>query len=174
MFCGDEDNGQLAVSTVWGEGEGGGLRVKAAPLSTHMRVCLPPQAWYLLSAMGLYALAPGTPDYVLGSPLFASMSIALPGGGTLQINGANNSAANVYVQGVTWNGAAVTGISLPYNALMQGGTLAFQLGPQPPTSSPEAAQSCGNAVGGQVLRGAGKCRTAGTAGGGGRRGRGGV
>jgi putative alpha-1,2-mannosidase len=104
--------------------------------------------------MGLYALAPGTPDYVLGSPLFAAMSIALPGGGALQILAPNNTADTVYVQSVTWNGAAVSGVSLPYGQLMQGGTLTFQVGAQPPAGAQSGAQCAGHAG----LRGSGRSK----------------
>jgi predicted alpha-1,2-mannosidase len=34
-------------------------------------------AWYVLSTMGLYGLNPGTDEYVLGSPLFGRIDVAL-------------------------------------------------------------------------------------------------
>eukprot|EP00698_Gefionella_okellyi_P025089 TRINITY_DN9072_c0_g1_i1.p1 TRINITY_DN9072_c0_g1~~TRINITY_DN9072_c0_g1_i1.p1 ORF type:complete len:824 (+),score=128.57 TRINITY_DN9072_c0_g1_i1:55-2472(+) len=96
MFCGDEDNGEMA-------------------------------SWYLLSALGLYTLVPGTQDYVLGSPLFAHVSIQLAGGKTLEIVAQDNSAENVYVSAVEWNGVAVQGNSVRYEQLMQGGVLSFAM-----------------------------------------------
>lgn len=35
-------------------------------------------AWFVLSALGLYATTPGTPNYVLGTPLFRHVRIARP------------------------------------------------------------------------------------------------
>jgi putative alpha-1,2-mannosidase len=34
-------------------------------------------AWYILSTLGLYGLNPGTQEYIIGSPLFADVEIAL-------------------------------------------------------------------------------------------------
>ena len=42
-------------------------------------------SWYLLSAMGIYSLTPGHPSYVLTSPEFDSVKIALRNGKTLEI-----------------------------------------------------------------------------------------
>lgn len=104
MFCGDEDNGEVA-------------------------------SWYILSALGLYALAPGTPNYVLGSPLFSHVQITLDNTSrTLDIVATNNSATNVYVQSVTWNGQPVQGVSVNYADLMQGGVLNFTMTDTPNSS----------------------------------------
>lgn len=35
-------------------------------------------AWFVLSALGLYSTTPGTPDYVLGTPLFRHVRVARP------------------------------------------------------------------------------------------------
>jgi putative alpha-1,2-mannosidase len=95
-------------------------------------------AWYILNAIGLYPLSPASGDYVLGSPLFGAVSIPLNGGAAaLNITTVNQGPANVYVQGVSWNGAPVTGISVPYSALMAGGVLEFTMGPAPASSSAE-------------------------------------
>lgn len=88
-------------------------------------------SWYLLSAMGLYSLVPGTPDYLLGSPLFRSVNITLGPTSTLVISAINNSAENYYVRGVTWNGAALSGLRIAYADLMKGGVLEFTMSPNP-------------------------------------------
>ena len=89
-------------------------------------------AWYILNAIGLYPLSPASGDYVLGSPLFGSVSIALDGApAPLNITTVNQGPANVYVQGVTWNGVPVEGITMPYSKLMAGGVLEFTMGPTP-------------------------------------------
>ena len=37
-------------------------------------------AWYVLSALGIYPVCPGRPEYVLGTPLFPEATLHLPGG----------------------------------------------------------------------------------------------
>ena len=76
-------------------------------------------------------LTQGDPAYILGSPLFATVSIATATGQPLIISAVNQSPTNVYVQSVTWNGAAVSGVSVSYFDIMQGGKLQFTMGPAP-------------------------------------------
>jgi putative alpha-1,2-mannosidase len=47
----------------------------------------------------------------------------------------NQSPTNVYVQGVTWNGVAVAGVSVSYFDIIKGGTLQFTMGPRPPSAT---------------------------------------
>lgn len=37
-------------------------------------------AWYVISALGFYAVTPGTPNYEIGTPHFDDVTLALPGG----------------------------------------------------------------------------------------------
>ena len=37
-------------------------------------------AWYVFSALGMYPVCPGTPEYVLGSPLFDKATLHLENG----------------------------------------------------------------------------------------------
>jgi len=55
-------------------------------------------AWYVISALGFYAVCPGQPGYVIGSPLFNRATLRLPQGTTFTIQAANNSPQNVYIQ----------------------------------------------------------------------------
>jgi len=88
-------------------------------------------SWYLLTSLGLYSVAQGDPSYILGSPLFANVVITLAGGQTLTVSAVNQAPENVYVQGVTWNGVKVPGVSVNYFDLMKGGTLQFTMGASP-------------------------------------------
>ncbi|WP_236792920.1 GH92 family glycosyl hydrolase [Amycolatopsis sp. GM8] len=87
-------------------------------------------AWYIFSALGFYPLQMGSPDYAVGSPLFQQATIHLPGR-DLVINAPKNSAKNVYVQGLRVNGRPWTSTSLPHDLLARGGTLDFDMGPNP-------------------------------------------
>ena len=42
-------------------------------------------AWYLLSALGLYQLVPGSLEYSLGSPLFRHVRLTLDSGNILEV-----------------------------------------------------------------------------------------
>ena len=88
-------------------------------------------AWYVLASMGLYPLRMGSPDYVIGSPLFRQSTLALPGGKQLVVRAQDNSSENVYVQSLKVNGKAWTKTWIPHKLLVQGATLDFVMGPQP-------------------------------------------
>lgn len=88
-------------------------------------------AWYLFAAMGLYPLRMGTPEYVIGSPLFKHASLRLPNGRTLTVNAPQNSPQNVYVQSLKVNGKPWRKTWLPHADIANGATLDFVMGPTP-------------------------------------------
>jgi putative alpha-1,2-mannosidase len=88
-------------------------------------------AWYIFNAIGLYPISPASGNFVLGSPLFGSVSIDVGAATPLVITAVNQAPNNVYVTGVTWNGAAVSGVNVAYADLMQGGTLTFTMAASP-------------------------------------------
>ncbi|HEX6070982.1 MAG TPA: glycoside hydrolase family 92 protein, partial [Longimicrobiaceae bacterium] len=88
-------------------------------------------AWYAFSAMGFYPVAPGIPNYVLGSPLFARTTLHLAGGATFTIDAAGASALNPYIQSATLNGQPFDRSWISHEELLRGGTLSLQMGPEP-------------------------------------------
>ncbi|PPK84541.1 putative alpha-1,2-mannosidase [Neolewinella xylanilytica] len=88
-------------------------------------------AWYVFSALGFYPVAPATDQYVLGAPLFERITLELENGNTLVISAPENSDVNRYVQRVSWNGEPYEKNWVSHEALMQGGTLEFEMGPEP-------------------------------------------
>ncbi|WP_442946148.1 glycoside hydrolase domain-containing protein [Olivibacter sp. CPCC 100613] len=54
-------------------------------------------SWYVISALGLYSVCPGTTQYNIGSPVFRKATITLEDGKKFTINATNNSPANVYI-----------------------------------------------------------------------------
>jgi hypothetical protein len=88
-------------------------------------------AGYVFGALGFYPLQMGSPYYVVGSPLFKQATIHLEGGRDLVINAPNNSARNVYVQGLRLNGRPHSQTYLSADDLAKGGTLQFDMGPSP-------------------------------------------
>jgi predicted alpha-1,2-mannosidase len=88
-------------------------------------------AWYIFSALGFYPVAPASGEYAIGSPLVKSATVKLENGKTFSVEAKNQSEANVYVQGVTLNGAALKKPSFAHADIMKGGKLVFVMGPQP-------------------------------------------
>jgi predicted alpha-1,2-mannosidase len=84
-------------------------------------------AWYILSALGLYAVCPGKPEYTVGSPLFAHATIHLADGKTLVIDAPGNSATTPYVRSLAVNGAAHRSAVIDHGTLAQGAVLKFEM-----------------------------------------------
>lgn len=91
-------------------------------------------SWYVLNALGLYALTPGHPAWVLGAPLFPRAVVRLQGGKMLEIRAAGFDPAAPYVADVHLNGRAVDSLEVPHAALADGGELVF-------TMTPDAARA---------------------------------
>ena len=88
-------------------------------------------SWYILNALGIYPLCPGRPEYVLGSPLFKSVRVRVPGRKDLTIEAPQNSPQNFYVQKLTVNGKTHEPLWIAHQTLAQGGQLRFDMGPKP-------------------------------------------
>jgi predicted alpha-1,2-mannosidase len=88
-------------------------------------------AWYVMSAMGLYAVDPVSATYVFGSPLFKKVALEVAPGKTLTIEAPLTSDENIYIQSVTWNGRPHSKTWIAHADLIQGGRLVFQMGPKP-------------------------------------------
>lgn len=88
-------------------------------------------SWYVISAMGLYSVCPGTTEYVIGSPVFPKMTIQLENGKKLVIEAEGNSSENVYIQSASLNGKPFTRNYLQYDELMNGGVIHYQMGNTP-------------------------------------------
>jgi hypothetical protein len=88
-------------------------------------------AWYLFSALGFYPLQVGSPYYAIGSPLFEKATIHQENGRDIVINAPQNSAGNVYVQGLKVDGASYDKSYLSHDQLANGATLDFDMGPAP-------------------------------------------
>src|ERR1700722_11979617 len=120
-------------------------------------------SWYVWAALGLFPVTPGEADLALASPLFPSVTIALPGGRRLVETAPGATSSRPYVHALTVSGLRrpsartqqCTGARgdgtpagtwdmpwLPASALSAGGTLHYTLSGTPdPTwgSSPDAS-----------------------------------
>ena len=88
-------------------------------------------AWYVWSALGMYPVCPGTPQYVLGAPLFKKMTLKLENGKQIVITAPRNSDENIYVNKVTVNGQPYSKEYLNHFDLMKGAVIQFDMQAQP-------------------------------------------
>jgi predicted alpha-1,2-mannosidase len=88
-------------------------------------------SWYVLSAMGIYSVCPGTDQYVIGSPVFQKVTLTLENGKKFVIQADGNSAKNVYIQSATLNGRPFTHNWISHADIIKGGVLRFVMGSQP-------------------------------------------
>ncbi len=88
-------------------------------------------SWYVLSALGIYAVCPGTDQYVLGSPVFRKATIILENGNRFVIEAPANNQENVYVKSVRLNGLPYDLNYITYDDISGGGTLTFEMSAEP-------------------------------------------
>ena len=88
-------------------------------------------SWYVLSALGIYSVCPGTDQYVIGSPVFNKATITLENGKRFIIEAQDNSKVNVYIQSATLNGRPYSHNWIRYADINNGGVLRFIMGPSP-------------------------------------------
>lgn len=88
-------------------------------------------AWYVLSALGFYPVTPGTPNYIIGTPLFPSTVIHLENGRQFVINANAVSDKNFYIQSAVLNNSSYKKSYLSYFDITKGGTLQFAMGDKP-------------------------------------------
>ena len=85
-------------------------------------------AWFVLSALGLYSVAPGSTDYVIGSPLFRHVKIrkGISEGDTdLDIVALGTDAETFHVSKIFFDQQEINGPSVSDILLKRGGILQF-------------------------------------------------
>ena len=87
-------------------------------------------AWYVMSALGFYQVAPGIPVYTLGRPMIDKALIHVKGG-IFEILVKNNSAANKYIKEVKLNGKILDTLFISHTDIIKGGKLEFIMTDQP-------------------------------------------
>lgn len=88
-------------------------------------------SWYVLSALGIYAVCPGTDQYVIGSPLFEKATITLENGNKFVIEAKGADAENCYIQSGTLNGRNLDKNYITYDDISNGGVMSFVMGSEP-------------------------------------------
>jgi putative alpha-1,2-mannosidase len=91
--------------------------------------------WYVLGAIGFHLVCPGDGVYILGSPLFETVTLSLyPAwyrGKTFSIIARNNGEKNCYIEGATLNGKPLTCAWKTHDEIVSGGTLELSMSPVP-------------------------------------------
>ena len=90
-------------------------------------------SWYVLSALGIYAVTPGLPYYTLGTPLFDEAIIDLENGNQLKVIANRDNEKDIYINSVSFNDQPLDNPSIDHQLLMDGGELKFNLSSQPNT-----------------------------------------
>lgn len=82
-------------------------------------------AWYVFSALGFYPVTPASDSYLLGTPLFKTVTLQLPEGKKFLIKNVSRNANSPLVEYVQLNGKPVEGFEIPFAAFRENGTLTF-------------------------------------------------
>ncbi len=88
-------------------------------------------AWYVLAAIGMHPVCPGSTQMEITSPLFPKTDLHLLNGKTFSIIAKKNSAANSYIQSATLNGKAYNKSYIDYSDVMKGGVFELVMGAVP-------------------------------------------
>jgi predicted alpha-1,2-mannosidase len=84
-------------------------------------------AWYIMSTLGFYPVAPASDQYAIGSPAMNHAILNLENGKQFIIDVKNQSDKNVYVQKIELNGKILKGFFLNHADIMNGGLLVFYM-----------------------------------------------
>jgi predicted alpha-1,2-mannosidase len=88
-------------------------------------------AWYVFSALGFYPVCPGSPIYMIGSPVFPEASIRLDNGNVFTVRAHNVSEDNIYIQSATFKGTDYNRSWISHQDILNGGELEFVMGTNP-------------------------------------------
>jgi len=85
-------------------------------------------AWFILSSMGIYQVAPGDARFSLGRPLFDEVRVPVDHGKTFVVKMKNSGPDHPYVQRVTLDGKPLATHFITYEDIMSGKELVFEMG----------------------------------------------
>jgi predicted alpha-1,2-mannosidase len=88
-------------------------------------------AWYVMSALGFYAVTPGVPRYSIGTPRFDDVRIEVAPGRFLHVHAAGAEAGRFYIRSIRLNGIRLNRFYLSHSELTGGGELEFEMSATP-------------------------------------------
>lgn len=88
-------------------------------------------SWYVFAAMGLYPEVPGVAGFLVGSPLFPTMTVYLGNGTQWHIS---TQGTSPYIQSLHLNGQNYNSAWIPFSSLQKDTSLQFTLASKPNTA----------------------------------------
>jgi predicted alpha-1,2-mannosidase len=88
-------------------------------------------AWYIMSSLGFYPMAPASDRYDLGSPTVLNATINLENGKQFIVEAKNQSDKNVYVKQLLLNGKVLNRLYITHSEITDGGQLTFVMASSP-------------------------------------------
>ena len=88
-------------------------------------------AWYMMSTLGFYPVAPASDQYAIGSPAVDHAVLNLENGKQFIIEVKDQSDKNVYVRKIELNGKVLNRLFLSHADIAQGGTIVFYMSAKP-------------------------------------------
>ncbi len=88
-------------------------------------------AWYVISALGFYAVDPVSGNYVFGTPLLDRAEVDLGDGKRLIVEAHRRSPEDKYIQSVTFNGKPYEKLWFHHADIVNGATIVFTMGSEP-------------------------------------------
>ena len=85
-------------------------------------------AWYVLSAMGLYPVTPGSGKFTIGSPLFKEVKVHLENGKTFTVHANGLSEKNIYISAINRNDKSPF---VSYEEILNGAEIQFKMSDTP-------------------------------------------
>ena len=88
-------------------------------------------AWYVISALGFYAVDPASGNYVFGTPLFERATVDMGQGHRLLVEAKRKSPGDKYIQSVTFNSKPYEKVWFRHADVAPGAHIVFQMGSDP-------------------------------------------
>jgi predicted alpha-1,2-mannosidase len=88
-------------------------------------------AWYVMAALGLYAVDPVSATYVLTTPRFNHARVSVGNGHELVIYAKRSAPEDLYVQSIKLNGKPLNRLWVKHEEIANGAHLVYELGPKP-------------------------------------------
>ncbi len=84
-------------------------------------------AWLVMSALGFYPVAPGSANYIIGSPWFEKATINLENGKKFIVEATDNKEDNIYINKASLNGGDHPFSWIKHEDIVAGGKLRFEM-----------------------------------------------
>jgi putative alpha-1,2-mannosidase len=93
--------------------------------------CGQTSAWYVISALGFYAVDPVSGNYVFGTPLFDRAEIELAEGKRLVIKTRRSSPQDKYISSISFNGNRYDRVWFRHADIVDGAEIVFNMASEP-------------------------------------------